>query len=576
MKELSFRQVLTIIVISLLCVALIGGIIVCVYYDDLMSTAWDFAGDTLSNWGKHDSARFCYERAIKRNATNADAYSKYAEYAIGENDFTLSERILVSAIESNPDRTDFYLKLAKIYYSQDKLSDIDALIDSAEGSAAYSELTAMRPAAPVSTVESGLYNEHIEVSLSAENASVCVSTGEDFPSVHSASEEVTLKPTNGLNRYKAVAVNEHCLVSESADFEYILEGVSEEVTFADPVFESFIRNTLDKSEDDPIMTMDIWGVKKLEIPVLDAVGSFIDLAMFTELKVLKFESQPVSDWSFLASIANITELSAAGCSVTTADLEYISMLPKLMTLDLEDNQIASIDALSKCTGLKELDLSDNSIHDISPLAGITGLLRLDISANAVTSIDALAQMDKLSVLDCSYLILSDISALEGKEYLAELTFDHCSVEDISALEGCSRLRFLSCDSNQILSLSALAGCSQLRTLKAARNRISDIFALSWLPCLEYADLTSNLITALPDDMSELTVLSTLLLANNNIAYLTSAKDLVNLTEIDIEYNKVGSLEPLESCTKLTTVKAFGNTAALYIGKLEELGITVYR
>ena len=136
MKEISFRQVLTIILISLLCLAVIAGVIVCIYYDGFVSTAWDFAGDTLSNWGRHDAARFCYERAIKRNSRNADAYAQYAAYAISDNDNTLSERILVSAIESNPDRTDFYLELAKIYYSQDKLWDIDRLIDKAEGSAA--------------------------------------------------------------------------------------------------------------------------------------------------------------------------------------------------------------------------------------------------------------------------------------------------------------------------------------------------------------------------------------------------------------------------------------------------------
>ena len=76
----------------------------------------------------------------------------------------------------------------------------------------------------------------------------------------------------------------------------------------------------------------------------------------------------------------------------------MSGLTELTELDLSDNDVMDISALSGLTELTELDLSDNDISDISALSGLTALTTLDLRGNPIADISVLDGLPNLNTV----------------------------------------------------------------------------------------------------------------------------------------------------------------------------------
>ena len=85
----------------------------------------------------------------------------------------------------------------------------------------------------------------------------------------------------------------------------------------------------------------------------------------------------------------------------------------LTDLDLDDNQISNISALSALTNLTVLDLDGNQISNISALSQMLNLNELDLHDNRISDISALKNLVNLTVLDLSENHISDFSPIAG-------------------------------------------------------------------------------------------------------------------------------------------------------------------
>lgn len=93
---------------------------------------------------------------------------------------------------------------------------------------------------------------------------------------------------------------------------------------------------------------------------------------------------------------------------------------RLLGLDLSDNRISDIRALSGVVFAEEIDLGSNLIVDISPLSGVDGLSTLDLSDNAIVDVSPLAELPRqLIYLDISNNMIVDISPLVRSSVLKE-------------------------------------------------------------------------------------------------------------------------------------------------------------
>ncbi|HEY3390534.1 MAG TPA: leucine-rich repeat domain-containing protein, partial [Prolixibacteraceae bacterium] len=69
------------------------------------------------------------------------------------------------------------------------------------------------------------------------------------------------------------------------------------------------------------------------------------------------------------------------------------------------------DGIEYCLNAVTVDLSANSITDISPLFGLTAIEELNLSDNKIGYIDALSNLLKLKTIDLSNNQIDDISPL---------------------------------------------------------------------------------------------------------------------------------------------------------------------
>lgn len=577
MKELHGKHVITLILLILLGLAIIGAGFFWYFNGEAVSRIWLWAGDALSE-GRHTRvAQKCYTLAEKRDPTNVEAYLSSADLYIEFEDYSKAENVLSKALARRPEVSRVYKELCRAYTKQGKLLDAVTLLDSITDEDILADIEPLRPAPPTSNYASGVYNGYFTLTLTGE-CTVCSCLNSDYPTLESAATSVTWKPEAGDNTLLALCLSDEGIVSPCVTYRYVLEDVIEVAEFEDSYMEALVRESLGLGYDSYITTTHLFGVEELTVKCGEGgvIKSLNDLAKLTNLKKLTVLGLPGMDWSFLSELKQLKELKINNCSLSAADLAGLKDNLSVEAVDLSQNQIASVEALREVRSIRKLDLSSNSLQNLEPLANLSWISELDLSYNAVTSIEPLASLKRLNILDCSYLLISDLAPLAGNTSLSELNIECCSITDLAPLEGCTGLTKLSCSSNQLIYIDALSGCPALREFTADRNKIGSIDALSGLRKLELLDVSSNLIEKLPEDMSAMQSLKSLMIANNNISSLKPLSKLGSLEEVNLEYNRVSSLECLTSCEKLKVIKAFGNASTIAVSTLEQDGVTVYR
>jgi internalin A len=101
----------------------------------------------------------------------------------------------------------------------------------------------------------------------------------------------------------------------------------------------------------------------------------------TNLKSLELEENEVSDISALSDLTNLTQLYLDFNS--GSDISALSGLTNLKSLELEENEVSDISALSAW-----LNVSNNKVSDLSPLVANTGLVsknEVNVKGNPLSS-----------------------------------------------------------------------------------------------------------------------------------------------------------------------------------------------
>ncbi len=100
--------------------------------------------------------------------------------------------------------------------------------------------------------------------------------------------------------------------------------------------------------------------------------------------------------------------------LTKADYE------KVKALNLENNQLTSVEGLEKLTQLTSLPLNDNQLTDVKDLEKLTHLRVLNLYNNQLTSVTGLEKLDQLTRLTLNDNQLTDVKDLEKLTQLTRL------------------------------------------------------------------------------------------------------------------------------------------------------------
>ncbi|KAJ0032665.1 hypothetical protein NQD34_002746 [Periophthalmus magnuspinnatus] len=261
---------------------------------------------------------------------------------------------------------------------------------------------------------------------------------------------------------------------------------------------------------------------------------------------------------------DLTKLLLSSNQLTTLS-EELRLLPALTTLDLHDNQIQSLPrAIGELQELRQLRLSSNQLRALPlELFSLALLSSLTLQHNLLESLPPeLGQLTSLTELNLSRNHLQELPCSLGDlRHLQKLSLEHNQLGSLPDSVGrLSCLRLLDCNNNQLTTLpSSLAQMTSLEQLFLRQNRLTLVPPLP-SDSLKELYLADNQISTLgSEQMSGLSVLSSLELRGNKISTLPEGALPSTLTRLDLSNNDIGILPPtLGLLPNLTVLLLEGN------------------
>ncbi|MDD2203439.1 MAG: leucine-rich repeat domain-containing protein [Bacilli bacterium] len=235
------------------------------------------------------------------------------------------------------------------------------------------------------------------------------------------------------------------------------------LVFEDKVFESSLKQALDKNTEENIYNGDLvpyvgiviasnkiflvsptlpeqnvvlYSGEKFEINATlyieeGTIKSFADLKHFPNLTNLKIYFQKNADYNTLGSLPNINNLSLYANNIN--DLTFIESLPNISYLSLSYNKIENLSPLKNLTKLKTLTINNNNIKNISELETLTTLTSLQLNNNEISDISEIANLTYLKYLSLQNNNITDVSPLENLKNLENLFIKTNPIANIESL-----------------------------------------------------------------------------------------------------------------------------------------------
>lgn len=536
------------------------SVIVCAFWY-LLSYDPEFTRDMLlgcarqsESSGNHSVATWFYNLAYAQ-AGNSDmvAIELADQYRSGGN-YTKAEFTLSNAI-SDGGGIDLYIALSKLYVEQDKLLDAVNMLANITNPEIKTQIEAIRPQAPTATPDPGFFTQYISVTLTADKGTIYASTDGQYPSVTSEPYSEPLSLGDGENNIYAISISEDGLVSPLSIYGYTIGGVIEKMTFADSAVEKEVRTILGVSDDQELFTNDLWDIKTFTMPK-DA-ASYEDLKHMLFLEELTIDGGKGDQLQNLSSLSHLMKLTVTGTAVSQEDLNVIGNLPTLKTLTLHKAGLTGIAPLENAAGLTYLDVSENTIVSISAISKLSQLTELYMNGNAVSDLTPLSTAVNLVKLDVSSNTVSSLAPLSNLSSLTELKANTNAITDLGEINKLAKLTKLELGSNQLASVGSIAGCAELVELNISSNSLTDISGLSKLSKLMLLDFSHNQVTDIPKFNAECALVT----INGSYNQITSVKPLSglhNLNSVNMSYNeKLSSIDPLLDCHVLIFVDVYG-------------------
>ena len=563
----SFKRVLPILLVIVTLCSIIWYLFV---YDQ------DFTKDMLlqqarffEQQGHHNVSSWLYNTAYRQSSNNQDVALELAEHFKATNNYSKAEYTLSNAIADDPS-VELYVALCNTYVEQNKLYDAVTMLDHVSDPQIKAELDGLRPAAPTVTPAPGFYSQYLSPTVEALSGKLYVSSDGEYPSVLEDAYKGSISLSAGENTLYALSIGENGLVSPLSVFGYTVGGVIEPVTLSDSALDALVRQQLQLTAADRLMTSDLWSITSLTLS--STTTDLKDLQYFPYLTDLTIENSSVSGLQILSSLTSLNRLYIRATAISAQDLSVIASLPNLTELTLTDCYLSSIKNLAGAQNLQHLNLSDNAIRDVSALSFMSNLQTLDLSHNALTNLSDLSPLSNLKTLDVSYNSLASVIPLAGCTSLEALNISNNSIGSLSGLEGLKNLFRLDAGKNTLTDVDLLSNITTLQELILSDNTILDISALSPLTNLEYFDISHNEIDTLPR-WSNNCALIYLNAAYNKLTEIQILAGFQNLNTVIVDYNNIASIDVLASCHHMIRVDASGNPIK-DVSKLKEQSIIV--
>ncbi len=144
-----------------------------------------------------------------------------------------------------------------------------------------------------------------------------------------------------------------------------------------------------------------------------------------------------------------TILGISNKQLTSQDMK------KIVSIDLNHNNIESLEGIEYCSNLKNINLTSNKVKSIEPLRNLEKIEFMNLHDNNIQDISALKELVKLKELDLSNNYIENVDSLSDLQNLKKLDLYHNNIADISSLGNLTNLEFVDVSHNKIQSLAQI-------------------------------------------------------------------------------------------------------------------------
>ncbi|MDP3896478.1 MAG: leucine-rich repeat domain-containing protein, partial [Mesorhizobium sp.] len=268
------------------------------------------------------------------------------------------------------------------------------------------------------------------------------------------------------------------------------------------------------------------------------ISELAPLGALRALTFLDLSGNKIANLAPLSLLSALTELDLSANLI--GNLRPLSSNVALTRLHLAGNQISDVSPLRFLRALISLDLANNLVTGagIEPLTGLSVLRSLNLSNNRIESIEALSQFAE------STEILLAGNPIFGN---ATLTFaETCVLHRADATPFGFTIRAMIAQSGAQSCDAAAAALNSSPSLDLSSKMISDVRPVALIPNLTTLNLSSNAIVD-ADPLTVMNGLATLNLSGNSIVKIDGLARLINLTALDLSANPVDASRFVGAC-----------------------------
>ncbi|KAF9217955.1 cysteinyl-tRNA synthetase [Podila verticillata] len=308
-----------------------------------------------------------------------------------------------------------------------------------------------------------------------------------------------------------------------------------------------------------LQVLDLRGnrIKDLEKAHLEDARELVTLL----LQCNRLETIPNSFQTF--EYLRILNLSGNNFSKVPLVLCRIASLEEL---DLSFNEIADIpEEIGQLSRLRKLLLFGNRIGPYLPSA-IDRLLRLrklDIRQNGILNLDAVSKLPVLQELLVDYNINVILSG--SFKALVKMSLIKCNMTDINLSGTGETLTSLDLSSNKLSNLppTLFENLRSLEVLILENNSIGSIAGIGTMKRLKVLMIANNNLSSLPEEIGLLDSLITLDIHSNNLSELPTAIWRLSLISLNVSSNLLDTFPDPPKSTSLNG-GSFSNSALTYL------------
>ncbi|RKU08289.1 hypothetical protein C6502_15715 [Candidatus Poribacteria bacterium] len=329
------------------------------------------------------------------------------------------------------------------------------------------------------------------------------------------------------------------------------------VQIPDTNLRAAIAEALGKGPNTPITVEEMEGLGRL-VARNRSIRDLTGIQFATNLRLLRFDDNEISDLSPLAGLINLRELRLDH-NFQPSDLSPLAGLINLEVLDFTFN-VSDLSPLAGLINLEYLHFTDTNVSDFSPLAGLINLESLGFNRTpGISDISPLAGLVNLKFIGSWGNAISDLSPLAGLTKLEMINFCGGNISDLTPLAGLTGLKELYLARQEISDISPLANLTGLTRLDLHNNDVSDISPLAKLTQLKWLELRATNISDI-SPLARLSQLEWLDLHQNNISSVSPLVNLTQLRWLNLAHNNIADLSPLDGLRENITLTFYDNPA----------------